>query len=104
MDGKQRILELMKKRGWSKYKLSRETGIYITTINDWFNENQYTPSRSSIESICGAMGITLAEFYAGIEEDSLTREQLLVLEKFENIPKDRRKLVFEFMEILAQEE
>ena len=48
MDVKQRILELMEKRGWSKYRLSKETGIYITTINDWFNEKQYTPSRDSI--------------------------------------------------------
>ena len=60
MDVKQRILELMEKRGWSKYRLSKETGIYITTINDWFNEKQYTPSRDSIVSICEAMGITLA--------------------------------------------
>ena len=47
MDVKQRILELMEKRGWSKYRLSKETGIYITTINDWFNEKQYTPSRGN---------------------------------------------------------
>ena len=82
MDVKQRILELMEKRGWSKYRLSKETGIYITTINDWFNEKQYTPSRDSIVSICEAMGITLAEFYGGI---------------------DRRKLIFEFMEVLTKE-
>ena len=44
MDVKQRILELMEKRGWSKYRLSKETGIYITTINDWFNEKQYRQS------------------------------------------------------------
>lgn len=104
MDVKGRILELMDKRGWSKYKLSKETGIYITTINDWFNEKQYTPSRDSIVSICEAMGITVAEFYGGIEEHDLTSEQLLLLEKFERIPKNRRKLIFEMMDVLSKEE
>ena len=95
MDVKKRILELMDKRGWTKYRLSKETGIYITTINDWFNGKGYTPSRESIVSICEAMGITVAEFYGGIEEHDLTNEQL--------VPKDRRKMVFDLMEVLSKE-
>ena len=104
MDVKQRILELMEKRGWSKYRLAKETGIYITTVNDWFNEKQYTPSRDSIVSICEAMGITLAEFYGGIEEHNLSEEQLRLLSMFESVPANRRKLVFDFMEVLSKEE
>lgn len=103
MDVKKRILELMDKRGWTKYRLSKETGIYITTINDWFNGKGYTPSRESIVSICEAMGITVAEFYGGIEEHDLTNEQLVLLEKFEKVPKDRRKMVFDLMEVLSKE-
>lgn len=79
MDVKKRILELMDKRGWTKYRLAKETGIYITTINDWFSGKGYTPSRESIVSICEAMGITVAEFYGGIEEHDLTNEQLVLL-------------------------
>ena len=79
-------------------------GIYVTTINDWFNENQYTPSRDSIVSICEAMGITLAEFYGGIEEHDLSEEQLRLLSMFESVPANRRKLVFDFMEVLSKEE
>ena len=103
MNVKERILELMKKRGWSKYKLSKETGIYITTINDWFNEKQYTPSRDSIVSVCEAMGITLAEFYGGIEEHDLSEDQLRLLSLYATVPTIRKKLIFEFMEILSKE-
>lgn len=74
------------------------------SINDWFNENQYTPSRDSIVSICEAMGITLAEFYGGIEEHDLSEEQLRLLSMFESVPANRRKLVFDFMEVLSKEE
>ena len=81
MDVKQRILELMEKRGWS----------------------QYTPSRDSIVSICEAMGITLAEFYGGIEEHNLSEDQLRLLSMYEAVPANRRKLIFEFMEVLTKE-
>ena len=72
MDVKQRILELMEKRGWSKYRLSKETGIYITTIN-------------------------------GIEEHNLSEDQLRLLSMYEAVPANRRKLIFEFMEVLTKE-
>lgn len=94
MNVKQRILELMKKREWSKYKLSKETGIYITTINDWFNEKQYTPSRDSIVSICEAMGITLAEFYGGIEEHDLSRETIKVAFIVRNCTRKSKEINF----------
>ena len=83
MDVKQRILELMEKRGWSKYRLAKETGIYITT--------------------CEAMGITLAEFYGGIEEHNLSEDQLRLLSMYEAVPASRKKLIFEFMEVLTKE-
>ena len=47
-----RIAELLKKYGWTKYKLAKEAGFYPTTVYDWFNEKHYTPDRDSIESIC----------------------------------------------------
>ena len=34
-----RILELLAKAGWTKYKLAKKAGLYPTTVYDWFNEN-----------------------------------------------------------------
>ena len=50
------------------------------------------------------MGITLAEFYGGIEEHDLSEEQLRLLSMFESVPANRRELVFDFMEVLSKEE
>ena len=50
------------------------------------------------------MGITLAEFYGGIEENDLSEEQLRILFMFESVPANRRKLVFDLMEVLSKEE
>lgn len=85
MTVQQRIEELLKQRGWSKYKLAKEAGFYPATVYDWFNDKGYMPDRNSIESICLAFGITQAEFYSGVDD----------------VPKDRRKIVFELLKTLA---
>lgn len=97
-----RILELLAKAGWAKYKLAKKTGLYPTTVYDWFNEKYLTPSRESVESVCEAMGVTLAEFYSGIDESALDREQLLLLELFARVPESKHKVVFDLLRSLAK--
>lgn len=75
MTVQQRIEELLKQRGWSKYKLAKEAGFYPATVYDWFNDKGYTTDRNSIESICLAFGITQAEFYSGVDGGTLDTEQ-----------------------------
>lgn len=103
MTVQERILELMAKRGWTKYKLAQETGLYQTTVYDWFNDKNYTPDRKSIELICAAMNISLVEFYSGIDEGELSGEQALLLQLFERVPESKRQLVFELLRSLADD-
>ena len=49
------------------------------------------------------MGITLAEFYGGIEKHNLSEDQLRLLSMYEAVPASTRKLIFEFMEVLTKE-
>lgn len=102
-DIQKRILELLSERGWSIYKLAQETGIHQTTIYDWFNEKKFTPSRKSLEAVCAALGISLAEFYSGIDADTLDDDQIRLLELFEKIPASKRKIVFDFLSVIAEE-
>lgn len=97
-----RILELLAKAGWTKYKPAKKAGLYPTTVYDWFNERHLTPSRESVESVCEAMGVTLAEFYSGIDESVLDREQLLLPELFARVPESKHKVVFDLLRSLAK--
>ncbi len=99
----ERIIELLKKKGWTKYKLAQETGLYQTTVYDWFNDKGYTSDRKSIELICAAMNISLVEFYSGIDEAELDAEQTLLLQLFAKVPKDKRKVVFELLRTLSDD-
>ncbi len=99
-----RILELMKKNNWSKYKLAKEAGFYPTTVYDWFNEKHFTPDRNSIESVCLAFGITQAEFYSSVDESKLSSEQTALLELFEKVPDNKKSLLFELLKTLSQQD
>ncbi len=101
MTVQERIIELLQKKGWTKYKLAQETGLYQTTVYDWFNDKGYTPDRKSIELICAALNISLTEFYSGVDETELDGEQMHLLELFSKVPKSKRKVVFELLRNLA---
>ena len=100
----ERILELLNKKNWTKYKLAKEAGFYPTTVYDWFNDKHYTPDRKSIENICLAFEISQAEFYSSVDENNLTPEQTAVLELFAKIPEKSKSLIFDFLKTLAQQD
>lgn len=62
MDVIKRIDMLMKERNWSDYKLSAKSGLSSSTIANIHRRNT-VPSISTLESICSAFGITLAQFF-----------------------------------------
>jgi len=58
---KTKIKNLMETQGISIYKLAMDADISDTCIRNWFNGRNYTPSLSSLEKICTALGYNLAQ-------------------------------------------
>lgn len=63
-----RIDELRKERGWSVNNLAMEAMLTQSTLNNLYLRGS-EPKLSTLRAICGAFGITLAEFFAEEEED-----------------------------------
>ena len=63
MDVIKKIDDLMKERHWSDYKLAIESGLSSSTIANIHRRNT-VPSISTLEAICSAFGITLAQFFS----------------------------------------
>ena len=79
MDVKARIRLLMKEKDWSEYRLAKEAGLPQSTISHLFRRNN-APTYPTIEAICRAFGITLAQFFADEGEPTvLSSEQKEVL-------------------------
>lgn len=63
MDTQKRIKELMAERGWTDYRLAKEANLSHSTITNMFNRNK-APTPPTLEAVCQAFGITLAQFFA----------------------------------------
>ena len=81
----ERILQLRLERNWSEYRLSEESGIAQTTISSWFKKDIY-PSIPSLEKICKAYDISMAQFFNFDNEPvSLSPEQNELLENWNRL-------------------
>ncbi|WP_198528800.1 helix-turn-helix domain-containing protein, partial [Kineothrix alysoides] len=61
MDIQGRIKQLMQERKWTDYKLAKQANLSESTITNIFKRNN-SPSFNTLEAICKACGITLAQF------------------------------------------
>ena len=66
---KRKIKNIMKSQGVSIYKLAIDADISDTCIRNWFNSRNYTPSLSSLEKICTALGCSLTQLL--LDENSV---------------------------------
>lgn len=103
MDILQRILQLREEKGWSEYKLSVESGIPQSTISSWFRKKAQ-PSVQSLQAICEACGITLAQFFSDQQEDTsyLSRRQLALLSGFSHLNNAQQNALVAFLESFSQ--
>lgn len=62
-----RIDELRKERGWSVNTLAMEAMLTQSTVNNLYGRGS-EPKLSTLRAICGAFGMTLAEFFSPIDE------------------------------------
>lgn len=97
MDVIKRIDMLMKERNWSDYKLSAESGLSSSTIANIHRRNT-VPSISTLESICSAFGISLAQFFT---EDSntvqLNTEQQELFNQWIALTDNQKKLIYQLI-------
>ena len=96
MDVLERITYYRKQKDWTEYQLAEKSGLTQSTISSWYRKNML-PTIPSLEKICNAFGITLAQFFSNdsgsftvtplqrdllLESTRLTEEQQIALLEF----------------------
>lgn len=98
MDVIKRIDMLMEERNWSDYKLSAESGLSSSTIANIHRRNT-VPSIATLEAICSAFGITLAQFFT---EDShtvqLSSEQRELFNQWISLTDRQKDLIYKLIQ------
>ena len=73
MDTHSKLRQLMSERGWTAYRLAKESGLSESTLANIFKRNT-VPSISTLEAVCAAFGISLAQFFSFYDMVELTPE------------------------------
>ena len=74
MDVANRLNELCKAKGYTGYRLAKESGIAQSQIQQYL-VGKKIPGVPIIEKLCSALGITLSEFFAE-DDPSWTKEDV----------------------------
>lgn len=99
MDAQRRIRELMKERNWTDYRLAKEANLSHSTVTNMFNRNN-APTLPTLEAVCRAFGITLAQFFAEGEEVRLTAEQQKLFSKWSTLTDRQKQILLELMDAI----
>ena len=96
MDILERLRKLMDARGWTMYRLAKESGLTESTIANIYRRNAI-PSIDTLEKICQGFGITLSQFFADAELVELTEDLKEVFENWRTLTPEQKEAALTMM-------
>ncbi len=99
MDIIEKIKHLRDERGWSTNQLALEAELTQSTVSTLLTKPNALPSLDTLMRLCGAFGITLAQFFAEDEDSELVNAQEKVLiGQFRKLPDKKKKAIINLLE------
>lgn len=99
MDIKRKIKSLSEARGWTYYRLAKESGVSWSTIRNMFDRNT-EPTVPTIEALCSGLGISLADLLLGGDIAELTSEQQELIEHWNGLTLENKQLILSLVKAL----
>ena len=100
MDILSKIRRLQHERGWSEYRLSKESKLAQSTISGLYRKNNL-PTIPTLEALCKAFGMTLSQFFAdGNLPVDLTDEQHRMLSEWNALTPEQKEAVFALLKTI----
>ena len=100
MNLQSKIRALMEERGWTVYRLAKESGVSWSTIRNMFDRNT-EPTVPTVEALCNGLGITLEELLLGEGFTALDDEQKDLLSKWSTLTAENKKLMLALLNKLS---
>lgn len=100
----EKLNSLKRQNNLNDYRLAKLSGLPQATISNIFTRNAI-PRLDTLEAICKAFGITLAQFF---HEDEryvfLTDSQFEMFNYWEKLPRRKKEVLNEIIKLLIEEE
>lgn len=90
-----RIDELCTKKGWSYYKLAKESKIPYSSLNTMIKHN-HAPTIHTLNKICIGFGISLSDFFTVFDTHHSLQQQSFV-DMWNHLNTDEQTLVLVYM-------
>lgn len=99
MNVPERLNEIMEQRGWTRYKLAKESKLPEATLANIFHRGTI-PTIATLEIICQTLNISLSQFFADNEMIELTPELKEFYEVWMYLTPDKRDLILQTMKFM----
>lgn len=102
MDVHDRLRRLLNERGWTEYRLAKNSGLSGSTIANIFKRNT-VPSLPTLEAICNGLGITLSQFFADSDMVELTPELKELFESWVNLTPEQKTVAAQLLKTMSHD-
>ncbi len=102
MDTNERLKKLLDERGWTYYKLSKNSGLSESTVTNIFKRNT-VPSVPTLELICKGFGITLSQFFADGDMVELTPDLKQIFDGWSNLTPRQKQAVMQMIDAMKSD-
>lgn len=99
MDIIERLNITLKKYGWTKYRLSKESKIPESTLSNIFHRGT-VPTIATLQAICETMNISLAEFFSDDDKVVMTPDLKEFYEEWKYLSPDKKKHLIQTMKYM----
>ena len=97
MDINKKIENMRFQRGWSMYELAQEAGITQSTLTSMIKRGN-PPKIDTLECICEAFGITLAQFFMEDEKlEFLSKNEKELVSLFRNMSEVKQQALIDLL-------
>lgn len=96
MDATEKIKQLLAQRGWTAYRLSKNSGLAESTITNILKRNT-VPSIPTLEAICKGFGITISQFFADGEMIEITPDISELIQYYTVLSAEQKEIAIQLL-------
>lgn len=100
----EKIVKLREEKGWSQYRLAKESGVGQAALSHIENGKRHSPTHETLQKLCRALKISMSEFDSENKNEA-AKKLPLVLDKLKHLDLDEnQKIAYEKLLSMNQDE